>query len=243
MNESKKDAFFKENYEFLRNLVRKRRDRWMATSVMEFEDLESILLTRLYRQLHHYDDARPLDRWANTVISRAIMSILRDNIYKFQKPCSSGSAPGSPHSSYGGTSCVYNLGGTCCAMTKSGQQDATCPLYKLWMEKRQAKFALSAPLSLEAHADEHHNQQSYFFNIEEYKPKVDALIMAKLSKSDAELYRLLYVKHYPLPMVMKAMGFRITKGHKTPVQITKAKGRFMKVFYEVVQQLDLPHHE
>lgn len=238
MTDQEKEALFKEHYEFFRSLIRKRRDRWMATSIMEFEDLESILLTRLYRKIHLYDPARPLDRWANTVISREIMRTLRDNIYKTARPCVSGVVPGSPHSSYG-SGCVHNLGGTCCALTKSGQQDSTCPLYKLWVERREAKHSIKTPLSLEAHTDEHHSRQCDFVDIESQKTVIDAIMVKRLSKADARLYRLLYIKHYSIPKVMKMVGLKTTKGHNTPLQITKARNRFIRMFKSIMAELDL----
>ncbi len=194
-----KDLFFTTHYDEFKLLVNKRRAKWRATSIMEWADVESILLTRIYQQLHHYDESKPLDRWVNTLISNAIMSLLRDNIFKTARPCIAAN-------SYG-AQCTFNLGGDKCSWTKSGRQCGECKFFAAWEKKKQGKFAISTPLSIENHVDENYSRQDNFFDIEEGKKIVDENIKRRLTKEEYRIYVLLCIKYLDIDEAAKKMGF------------------------------------
>lgn len=233
-----KDALFKENYATLCGLVRKRRGSWKATSVMEFEDLESVLLTRIYQQLHLYDVNRPLDKWANTVISNAIMNILRDRIYRDSRPCISGSAPGFSMGSSYGRGCACNMGGDSCSFTASKIQDSSCSFYAAWLKKKAAKFAVSTPLSIENHIDESHNIQSDFVDYEGAKKVIDEKIVNHLNKEEAKIYRLLYIEHLSQEEVGRRMGFKKQKNSSVAgyLQIRTCILKFKDLSRTIIEQ-------
>lgn len=200
--------FFNEHYEEFKVLVGKRRHKWRATSIMEWEDLESRLLTRIFRQLSHYDETRPLDRWANRLVSNEIRNVLRDKIYKDARPCVSGQAPGfNMGSSYGrGCACALANGG--CSWTKSGKQDSSCKFMKAWEQKKQAKFAISTPLSIENHFNESQSMPDDFFDIEAAKTVIDQNIQRRLTKDEYRVYVFMYVQHLSIEEAAKQMGFK-----------------------------------
>lgn len=224
-----RDAFFKENYSQFQSLINKRKRSWRATSVMEFEDLQSVLLTRLYQQLHRYDSNRPLDRWANTVITNTITNILRDKIFKNARPCIAATSYGNP--------CVFARGCDGCAWTKSGKQDSSCRFYANWEKKKQAKFVVSTPLSMEAHLDETHSIQSDFLDIDGAKKVIDDKIMPHLNKEEAKIYRLLYIEHLDMKVVGRKMGYKKQKNSEIPgyLILRTAVLRFKELSREIIE--------
>lgn len=208
MTDAEREKLFAEHLEEFQSLIAKRRHKWRATSIMEWEDIYSLLLTRCYQQIHHYDATKPLDRWVNKLISNAMMNMLRDNLYRDQRPCLSGQAPGfSMGSSYGrGCSCCLAHGG--CSWTKSGTQDESCKFFAAWMRKKHTKFAISTPLSIENHTDEYHSHQDDFLDIEAAKKVIDDNIKKRLTKEEYRVYVYLYVKHLSMEETLKKMGFK-----------------------------------
>lgn len=129
--------------------------------------------------------------------------------------------------------------GTGCAWTKSGQQDGTCKFYKAWLDKKKMKVDLASPLSLESHVDEHHSKPFNFVDYDHQKAALDKVMLKKLTKSDAKLYRLLYIKHLPVEKVMKIMSFKRTVKNKTDLRITKARNRFYKMAAAILGEMGL----
>lgn len=197
-----KDAFFREHYEEFKALVDKRRSKWRATSIMEWEDVHSHLLTHIFRRLDQYDEDRPLDRWVNTVITNEIMNLLRNLIWKTARPCIAANSYGSP--------CVFNTGGTGCSKTPSKTQCGECKFFAKWERRKQAKFAIAAPLSIEHHTDESHSMQDDFLDIEAAKKVIDDNIQRRLTKEEYRIYVFLYVKHLSMEETVQKMGFKKT---------------------------------
>lgn len=206
-----KDSFFSEHYKDFCFWIERRRPKWRAISVLEFDDVKSILLSRIYQQLDLYDEKRPLDRWTNTVISNGIRNLLRDNVYRDARPCISGKAPGCGGGSSYGSGCAYNQGDNKCGWTKSGLQDSSCAFYAKWMAKKQTKFAISAPLSIENHLDEYHTQPGEIVTeewVDEKKKLIDSKILGRLNKEEARIYKLLFIKHLEEEQVGEKMGYK-----------------------------------
>ncbi len=208
MTDAERDLLFKLHLEEIQTLIAKRRHKWRATSIMEWEDVASQLLTRCFRQLHHYDTTKPLDRWVNKLISHAMMNMLRDNVFKLAAPCTSGQAPGFSTGSSYGRGCACYLGAGRCAWTKSGVPDTTCSFYASWLQKKHTKFAISTPLSIENHVDEYHSTQDDFLDIEAAKKVIDENIKKRLTKEEYRVYIYLYVKHLSMEETMKKLGFK-----------------------------------
>lgn len=208
MTDKEREDLFKSHLEEFQTLIARRRAKWRATSIMEWEDVSSQLLTRCFQQLHLYDATRPLDRWVNTVISNGIRNLLRDKIYRDARPCLSGQAPGfSMGSSYGRGCACAGPDGTC-SFTKSGKQDTTCVFYAAWQAKKHTKFAISTPLSIEKHVDESHSMPDSFVDYEGAKKVIDENIKKRLTKEEYRVYVYLYVKHLSMEETLKKMGFK-----------------------------------
>jgi hypothetical protein len=224
-------VLFAKHYEEIKRLVGQRRSKWVLSS-LPFEDVSSILETRIWKKIHLYDASLPFDRWCNTLITNAISSLLRDLLLRHARPCLSSGEYGRP--------CCFNGGDNICNWHKNptGIQNAHCPLYAEWEKKKGFRADISSPLSLESHVDEHHNKPSDFVDYDRHKAAIDKIMVKKLTKGDAKIYRLIYIKHWPMPRVLKALGLRSTATNKTPILITKARNRFIKLARLVLADMD-----
>lgn len=215
----------------LRVILARRRASW-TLSTMAWEDVEVQLLTRLWQKWSLFrPDRGPLENWANTVISRALSNLLRDNLMKFSKPCSTAGA-------YGGQ-CVFNQAGDACGYTPSGLKCTECPLYKRWTVKKQAQYNINASLPLDTHIQEVQNTPSDFLDIEGIKPQIDAFIIKRLNKHDGKVYRLLYIDNKSVEEVAKRMKYKTPKSGRTSQVIRKLVARFKDLARDAIETLDL----
>lgn len=222
-------ALFTQYYGEIKRLVAQRRSKWVLSTI-EWGDIESMLITHIWKKMHLYDTSRPFDHWCNSVLTAQITNILRDNLFRHSRPCLASSVYGGP--------CVFSMGENLCGWTKTGYQDETCPLFAAWKAKKGNQADIAAPLSLESHIDEHHNKHSDFIDYDRHKTAIDKIMVKKLTKSDAKIYRLIYIKHWPMPKVLKELGLRSTATNKTPVLITKARNRFIKLARIILAEMD-----
>ncbi len=188
---------FKAASSELIRLINKRRHSWKLTSVMEWDDVSSIILAEIWKNWPSYDPVRPLDRWANTVITSRMKNLLRDHLFKSARPCLAATSYGNP--------CAYAEGTDGCRWTKSGVQDSSCGFYAKWLKNKQGKFAVSATLSIEAHVDETHNIQSDFVDYDGSKKVIDEKLIPLLSKQEARIYKLLFIDN----LDMKQVGIKL----------------------------------
>lgn len=229
------EVLFKQFYPEIKVLVAKRRASWVLSSE-PWEDVSSKLTTHVWQKIHLYDPKRPFDRWCNTLISHRIINILRDNLYKHAKPCISAGPAGGR--------CVYNKGEDQCAWTKSGLQCAQCPIFAAWQKKKESKHNINATLSLEHHTDEVHARPHDWVNTDEVKKVIDVKIIPFLSKDEAVVYRLLYIRNWPMKKVGKKMGYKI-QGAETKKSIPgyqrliKMVAKFRQISRQIIEEENL----
>ncbi len=217
----------------LRKILSKRKGGW-TLSTLDWEDVEIMLLTRLWHKFHLYDAEKgPLENWANTVISRAMYNLLRDNLFCYQRPCvASGPAGGL---------CVFNQGGDRCGFTTSGAQCSECPLYAKWQRKKESQYNIKASLPIEFHAQEVHNLQEDFFDIEAAKLVIDKKMIEQLDKVEGKIYVLLFVEHKSIEEVGKIMRYKKQRGSKiSGYQVLKKLcTKFKEMAREIIQREEL----
>ena len=222
-------VLFAQHYEEIKRLVGQRRSKWVLSTI-EWSDIESILTTHIWKKMHLYDTSRPFDHWCNSVLTAQITNILRDNLFRHSRPCLASSVYGGP--------CVFSMGENLCGWTKTGKQDETCPLFAAWKAKKGNQADIASPLSLESHIDEHHNKHSDFIDYDRHKAAIDKIMVKKLTKGDAKIYRLIYIKHWPMPRVLKELKMSSSRVNKTPIAITKARNRFIKLARSILAEFD-----
>ncbi len=214
----------------IRTIIAKRKGSW-TLSTLPWEDVESILMTRIWQQLALYDTERPFDNWANRVISNTLFNLLRNLCYKHARPCiASGPAGGL---------CAFNEGGDRCGYTASHKQCKECPLYAKWERKKQAAHNINSSLPLEHHDMEVQNMQEDFIDIAAAKVKIDAHVMAQLNPFDAKVYRMLFIDHMSMEEVSKRMKYKTQSNSKVGQVLRKLVARFKELARVAIENEDL----
>lgn len=224
----------------LQELIGKRKNSWTLTAVIEWQDVASIILNKLYVGFWRYDPIRPLDHWANVVITNALNNLVRDNLVKILRPCLSAN-------SYGAR-CFYNEGGNQCGWTKSGVQDSSCKFMAAWEKKKKSKHAIATPLSLDDAGLDESSPHSFHdtlssdpgigLDFEGAKKTIDAKMLKLLDKNEATLYRLLYIRNLTPEVVGKKMGYKKQANSDIPgyLKIRKSMERFREMAAYIISQ-------
>lgn len=215
----------------LRVILARRKSSWTLTT-MDWDDVEMILLNRLWVKFAMYDPTKgPLENWANRVISRAMSNLLRDLLYKFQKPCITAHASGGM--------CSFNLPDNGCAYTQSKTKCAECPLYARWQKKKEALYNIRSGLPLDSHSQEVQNLQEEFLDVEAAKMVIDARIMRRLNAHDGQIYRLLFIEHLSMEEVGKRMRYKASSNSNVSQVLRKLVTKFKALAREIIQSEDL----
>lgn len=225
---------FEESIPELLKLIEKRKSKWRLQQP-EWEDVKQEILIRIWQKFDQYDSSKgPLENWANVVITRAIINLLRDNIYKSARPCISANQYGNP--------CYYNTGENTCGFTKSGLQCEECKAFAKWKKSyKEIQFNLNTPLSLENHVDE--SKKNFFDSVDiaDLKIDMDKKMLERLSVWDAKLYKFVYIDNLSKKQICKKlkMGDSEESEAKISLQITKAKSRFKLLATEILEEIGL----
>lgn len=179
---------FEEHVVFIRKQIDNRRRNWTLTT-LPWEDVHQIILIRVWQKWDRFDREKgPFDRWLNRLITNALKNILRDHLFRWQRPCIRD----------GG--CVYNLGGNSCYYTgkllgKSGLQCEECPTYAKWKAKKEPEYNIKSSLALEQHAQEVNNMPADSLDVARAKEIIDEKMMRRLRPWEKRIYKLLYVRN------------------------------------------------
>lgn len=233
-------ARFNEAAPILQDLISKRKGSWTLTTVMEWQDVSSIILTKLYNNFWRYDPTRPLNHWANVVITNELKNLIRNNLVRYLKPCSAAN-------NYGAR-CSFNEGANRCGWTKSGVQDSSCRFYAAWEKKKKDKYAIATPLSLDDEGPDEGSPRSMhdtlpsdpgnFIDIEGAKKVIDAKMLKLLNKEEGTIYRLLYIKHLSPEAVGKKMGYKKQQNSDIPgyLKLKKSMAKFREMAEGIVSR-------
>ena len=149
-NNSKKDTSSSpeiQTYDDYSDLIdqelAKRRKNWFLTSVawVDFDDVCQIIRAHIYKKWPQWDQSRPIKPWINKIIGNQMKNILRNHYSNYARPC---------------LNCPFNSDAeySLCSFTASGEQDATCPLYKKWAKGKKNAYNIKITLSLENHINQ-----------------------------------------------------------------------------------------
>ena len=210
----------------IRKLISNRKAEWRL-STLDWEDVEQMLLTRVWQKFHTYDPTKgKLDCWVNRLISNFIKNLLRDNLTKFSRPCTLG--------------CVFNLGNGACSFTKSKIQCAECPMYANWQKKKESQFNIKASLPLENHSQEVNNQPGDFLDIDYAKKVIDQKIKEKLTDREKKIYTMLYVDFMTAQQVSEKLKYK-DKMYATEsyAKILEFQKKIIKLSTQVIREEDL----
>lgn len=215
----------------LRIILARRKNGWTLTT-LPWEDVEMIILNRLWTKFHMYDPEKgPLENWANSVISRAKSNLLRDHLFKWCRPCVA--------SNPSGGSCAFNQGADRCGFTSNGKQCNLCPLYAKWQKRKEQAFNIQSGLPLDTHSQEVQNLQEDFLDVEAAKCLVDARVMAQLNAHDANIYRMLFIEHMSMEDVGKKLKYKASSNSNISQVLRKLVTRFKQLAREAIKTDDI----
>lgn len=200
------EDLFKSLYPELVRLVEKRKGSWTLTTILEWQDVASILMARLWEKLDLYDESRPLENWVNRVVTNALNNLERSHWYKYARPCICAGE-------YGGV-CVFNTGGNGCKKTPSKIQCNECPMYATWAQKKAIKLNIASPVALEDHINESHSLPEDSVDVDKAKQVIDEKILTQLNEHEIRLYKLMYIDNLPLEVVGKRMKYKVQPNNK-----------------------------
>ena len=208
-NKVSPDLFsFVDKYSDIDVEIKKRRGKWFLDSLawFDFEDVEQIIKTHIFRKWDQWDQSRPLGPWINKIITNQMKNILRNNYSNFVRPC---------------LSCPFNqskssedLGitpGSLCGFTATGLQDSSCPLYAKWEKTKKAAYDIKMAVTIEHHVGEVSSMCDGQIDIERAAKKLSVEMKKVLPEKQYKVYEMLYIKHMDDEEVAKVMGYKTSE--------------------------------
>ena len=217
---------FEERLPQLITLLSIRKSNWRLT-IMDWEDVSQIILTHFFNKYEKFDPNQPhggknlteekkFEHWANRVITNQINNILRNNLYKFSRPCING--------------CPMNAGDFLCQITKSGKQCSECPLYAKWKQRKGDQYNIAASLPIENHSQEVSNKPTDFLDVDRAKLVIDTKLKVLLNSNEWQMYDLIWIKHLTPEEAGKTLKYKPCKNSKIP-----GYQAYMKLYHKVIE--------
>ena len=242
--EAKKDkvpATYEDKSDQIDLEIRKRRGKWFLDSLawFDFEDVEQIIRSHIYKKWHMWDQRLPLAPWLNKVITNQMKNILRNNYSNFVRPCLN--CPFNQCSQNDKAGSVESL----CGFTKSGKQDNECPLYAKWEKTKKAAYDIKMALALENHTAEANAISDQSFDIDSAEARLHKAMKKKLPEKQYKVYHMLFVENRDDEDVAKVMGYKTTeRGRKAGYkQIKNLKKLFKQKAAEILEREDIIIYE
>ena len=221
---------FEDKREDLDQLLLKYRPKWQLSALawLDYDDVCQIIRLHIYNKWHLWDQSRPFKPWASMIISNQIKNLIRNNYTSFAKPC---------------LRCQYNMGGTLCDWTKSGDQDRTCADFEKWKKKKERAYNIKLPLTLD--------DGVATLNTSSIKDQVDyklssgrlhELVMGQLSERHKAIYAMLYIDHKDETEVAKKFGFKGDSTKRKTIrykQISNLKKKFYRIAIKIMEDNDI----
>jgi hypothetical protein len=195
------------------------------------EDLDQLLLK--YRpkwQLSalawlDYDDVCQIIRLH---VYNQIKNLIRNNYTSFAKPC---------------LRCQYNMGGTLCDWTKSGDQDRTCADFEKWKKKKERAYNIKLPLTLDdGVATQNTSSIKDQLDYKLSSGRLHELVMTQLSERHKAIYAMLYIEHKDEKEVAKKFGFKGDSTKRKTIrykQISNLKKKFYRIAIKIIEDNDI----
>lgn len=227
---------FEERLPVINELLAKRRAGWRLTSV-SYEDVCQTIIFHFFKKYHTFDSSKECKdqnisedevflRWANRVISNQTKNLLRQNFYKFSRPCIQGKG------------CYYNLGDYSCAYTASGKQCAECKKFAEWQGKKEDQYNIVQSLPIENHSQEVSNMQNDFIDVALNKRLIDIKIKEFLTEFEYKIYVMLYIENLEEEKVGALVGWKKATNSEIPgyQQMLKIKKKIIAAAREIIKE-------
>jgi hypothetical protein len=223
---------FEDKFKEINLEIRKRKGRWFLDSLawFDFEDVEQIVRTHIYRKWDQWDQRRSLGPWINKIITNQMKNILRNNYSNFVRPCL--------NCPFNHSKCTQDQGirpGSLCGYTKTGMQDSECPLYAKWERTKKSAYDIKMAVTIEHHSHEVGTMHDQSIDIESGVSKLHAELEKKLPPKQFLVYEMLYIKNMDEVEVARVMGYKTNeKGRKAGYKQIK---NLKKIFKEKAEDI------
>ena len=223
---------FEDKFKEINLEIRKRKGRWFLDSLawFDFEDVEQIIRTHIYRKWDQWDQRRSLGPWINKIITNQMKNILRNNYSNFVRPCL--------NCPFNHSKCTQDPGirpGSLCGYTKTGMQDSECPLYAKWERTKKSAYDIKMAVTIEHHSHEVGTMHDQSIDIESGVNKLHAELEKKLPPKQFLVYEMLYIKNMDEVEVARVMGYKTNeKGRKAGYKQIK---NLKKIFKEKAEDI------
>tara|TARA_R100001443_G_scaffold16530_3_gene26584 strand:+ start:1693 stop:2370 length:678 start_codon:yes stop_codon:yes gene_type:complete len=220
---------FDSQSEDLEELLKKYRPKWQLSALawIDYDDVCQIIRLHIYKKWDLWDQSRPFKPWASMIISNQIKNLIRNNYSSFAKPC---------------LRCPHNMGATSCELTKSKEQDETCPDFAKWKKKKERAFNIKLPLALEDGIASGVTTLKDFVDYKNASEKLHGLVMAQLNEKHKKIYYLLYIDNIDENDVAKKFGFKADSAkRKKPryKQMANLKKKFYNIAVKIMKDHDI----
>lgn len=195
MGTNKEKPSFESCLGIIDNLLNRRRYKWQIRAIvwMDFEDIKQIIKLHLFKKWHLYDPNQPLEPWVAKVISSQMINLSRNVYYSNARPC---------------LRCPSNQGNNLCELTKSGEQDSSCSIFRRWEKSKKASFDIELALPLVNHEQEVHNMPSSDVNFDKGIEKFHIEMKKVLKPHEYRVYECLFILHLSEELTAERLGFR-----------------------------------
>tara|TARA_R100001015_G_C4614992_1_gene170947 strand:+ start:401 stop:1078 length:678 start_codon:yes stop_codon:yes gene_type:complete len=220
---------FDSQSEDLEELLKKYRPKWQLSALawIDYDDVCQIIRLHIYKKWDLWDQSRPFKPWASMIISNQIKNLIRNNYSSFAKPC---------------LRCPHNMGATSCELTKSKEQDETCPDFAKWKKKKERAFNIKLPLALEDGIASGVTTLKDFVDYKNASEKLHGLVMAQLNEKHKKIYYMLYIDNIDENDVAKKFGFKADSAkRKKPryKQMANLKKKFYNIAVKIMKDHDI----
>jgi DNA-directed RNA polymerase specialized sigma24 family protein len=169
-----------------------------ASLMKDFDDIKSEILMHIWTKWHLYDESKSLSGWVSTITKNQFINILRNTYQSTSSPC---------------LRCPCNLMNGQCSLY--GEQGNECDLYAKWQKSKKYANDIKMPLALDYHLHEIKNKHSVDFNIDTAIEDLHVRMQKKLTPSEWEIYKRLYVENKDDETTAKELNFKSSeKGRK-----------------------------
>lgn len=213
----------------LEDLLKKYRPKWQLSAIawMDYDDVCQIIRLHIFNKWHLWDQKRPFKPWASMIISNQIKNLIRNNYSSFAKPC---------------LRCPHNMGSDSCGLTKSKEQDISCPDYEKWKNKKEKAYNIKLPLTLEEGSFTGTTTLKDHVDYTDSSKRLHELVMGELNEKHKKIYYLLYIEHRDENEVAKKFGFKADSvKRKKPryKQIANLKKKFYQIAVRIMKDNDI----
>ena len=234
--EDKKDATYEDRAHIIDNEIRKRYYKWHLHAIawFDFDDVSQIIRAHIFKKWALWDQSRPLEPWANKIISNQLKNILRNHYSNFARPCLNCEYNQSAEQAEGQ---VANL----CAFTPSGLQCNECDLYAKWEKTKKNAYDIKMPLSLEFHAYTKNTNPEDHFDISRATNTLHVKIKHRLTPKHYLVYKMLFIDGISEEEVARILGYKSNeKGRKAGYkQIKNLKNQYKNIAKKIIQKEDI----